>query len=197
MRRFFLIVVLLILSPPVFSEESKFSVSAYLGLYQPDLSDLNQHEFQSPISGRADVIVGAGEASENIINFGNPLPEFGPGVNGGLEFSWKLNNKYDLIVGGGTWEATSRALAEGDFFLQGQPATVVNERTAKLSYNEFYFGFRHNLIRSPKKFKGYYRLTLNEVFDIDYREDLIFLYTSGDAEGVKNQSYWNHRQQAY
>ncbi len=185
MRRLFLIIVLLTLSPQVFSEEKRFSVGVYFGLYKPDLRDLNYHEFKAPISGTADTIIGAGEAQTNIINFGNPLPEFSPGVNAGLELSWKLTDKYDFLIGGGTWEATSRALAEGDFFLQGQEATVVSERTAKLSYNEFYFGFRYNLIRSPKKFRGYYRFTLNEVFDVDYREDLIFLYTSGDAEGVK------------
>ena len=185
MLRFSLLFVLLLYLPLALSDESKLSVGTYLGLHKPDLTDLNKHEFLSPIAGNADVIIGAGEANSNEIHFPNPLPEFSPGVNAGLEFLWRLNDKYEFIVGGSTFEVTSRALAEGDFFLQGQPAEVVNERTAKLSYNEFYFGLKYNLITSPKKFKGYYRLTLNEVFDIDYREDLIFLYTSGDAEGIK------------
>lgn len=177
--------LLLIYLPAVSAEQGKMTVSTYLGLHDPTLEDLNEHEFKSPISGRADVIQETGDNINRPIIFPNPLPKFTPGVNAGLEFRWELSDKYDFIVGGGTWEVTTRALAQGNFFLQGQPADVYNERTSRLSYNEFYFGLRYNLISSPERFKGYYRLTLNEVFDIDYREDLIFLFTSGDAEGVK------------
>ena len=185
MLRLPVIVFLLFYFPVVLAEETRLSVSSYLGLHKPALEDLNQHEFKAPIAGLADLIVGTGDNITTDVFFLNPLPEFSPGVTAGLEFLWRLNDRYDFIIGGGTWEVSSRALKAGDFFLQGQPAEVVNERTAKISYNEFYFGLRYNLIRSPKKLKGYYRLTLNEVFDIDYREDLIFLFTSGDAEGVK------------
>jgi len=185
MLRKLLFLVLLLHLPPAFSEQGRLTVGTYLGLHKPALEDLNKHEFNSPISGLADVIQGTGVNQTNKIVFPNPLPEFPAGVDSGLEFIWHQNEKYDFIVGGSTWETTSRALTKGGLFLQGQPANVYNERTAKLSYNEYYFGLRYNLIRSPKKFKGYYRLTLNEVFDIDYREDLVFLFTSGDAAGVK------------
>lgn len=184
LRTLFCLLLLLYL-PPAFSEPGRLSVGVYLGFHDPALEDLNQHEFKSPIAGTAEVILGTGTNDSSAVLFPNPLPEFTPGANGGLEFMWELSDRYDFIVGGGTWEVTSRALAQGGLFLQGQPADVFNERTAKLSYNEFYFGLRYNLINSTEKFKGYYRLTLNEVFDIDYREDLIFLFTSGDAAGVK------------
>lgn len=177
--------MLLLYLPPALSEQGSLSVGVYLGLHDPALEDLNHREFKSPIAGTAEVILGTGTNDSSAVLFPNPLPEFTPGANGGLEFMWELNDRYDFIVGGGTWEVSSRALAQGGLFLQGQPADVFNERTAKLSYNEFYFGLRYNLIHSPKKVKAYYRLTLNEVFDIDYREDLIFLFTSGDAAGVK------------
>ncbi len=167
-----------------FAEPSRLSVGTYIGFHRPALEDLVDHEFKAPIAGEADVVDIDGNVKNKIL-FPNPLPKLGLGTNAGLEFLWKLNDKYDFIVGGGTWEAYSRALAAGGFFLQGQFSEVVSERTAKLSYNEFYFGFKYNLIHSPKKYKAYYRLTLNEVFDIDYREDLIFLFTSGDADGVK------------
>lgn len=185
MRRLLVILFLLVYFPAALAEDTRLSVSTYLGLHKPALEDLNQHEFKAPIAGVADLIVGTGDNITTDVFFLNPLPELSPGVTAGLEFQWSLNEKYDFIIGGGTWEVSSRALKEGDFFLQGQPADVVNERTAKVSYNEFYFGLRYNFIRTPKKLKGYYRLTLNEVFDIDYREDLIFLFTTGDAEGVK------------
>ena len=185
MRRLLVALFLPFYVSPALAEDTRLSVSTYLGLHKPALEDLNQHEFKAPIAGFADLIIGTGDNITTNVFFLNPLPELSPGVTAGLEFRWNLNEKYDFIVGGGTWEVSSRAIKEGGFFLQGQPADVVNERTAKISYNEFYFGLRHNFIRSPKNLKGYYRLTLNEVFDIDYREDLIFLFTSGDAEGVK------------
>jgi len=165
--------------------ESRLSVAPYLGVYRPGLGDLVDKEFKAPVAGIVDVIDITGSTVRSQVLFPNPLPKLGLGANAGLEFLWKLSDKYEFIVGGGTWEAYSRALAEGGFYLQGEASDVVNERTAKVSYNEFYFGFKYNLLRSPKKYKAYYRLTLNEIFDIDYREDLIFLFTSGVAEGVK------------
>jgi len=185
MRRLFIIVVLLLNSPLALAAENKLMVGTYIGLHRPALEDLSEKEFRSPVGGIADIIVDAGDNRQENFIFNNPLPNLGVGVNAGLEFLWELSDKYSFIVGGGTWESTARSLAYGSLYLQGQAGDFVNERTAKISFNEFYFGLRYNLIRSPKNFKAYYRLTLNEVFDIDYREDLIFLFTSGDAEGVK------------
>ncbi len=184
MFRLSVFVVLSLMFSQSFAEESRLSVGTYLGFHRPALEDLVDHEFKAPIAGIADVVNIDGNTQSQIL-FPNPLPKLGFGTNAGLEFAWTLNDRYDFIIGGSTWEAYVRSLAEGGFFLQGQFSEVVSERTAKISYNEFYFGFKYNLIRSPKKYKAYYRLTLNEIFDIDYREDLIFLFTSGDAAGVK------------
>jgi hypothetical protein len=184
-RSLTVIAILLLYASAAWCDPGKLSVGTYLGLHQPSLEDLNQHEFKSPLAGQADVLVEAGNSQTHALLFPNRLPGLGVGVNAGLEFLWELSDKYDFLVGGSTWEARSRAITSGGFYLQGQTADVVNERTAKLSYNEFYFGLRYNLVRSPKKYRAYYRLTLNEMFDVDYREDLVFLYTSGDAEGIK------------
>lgn len=160
-------------------------VGIYLGVHQPALEDLNDAEFKSVIGGFGTIFTDSGNNETKTLNFKNPLPDLELGVNGGLEFQWLLNEDYSFIFGGGTWEATSRAVAAGGFYVQGAAADVINERVAKLSYNEFYFGLKRNIVDINNKYKLYYRLTLNEVFDIDFREDMVFLYTAGKATGVK------------
>ena len=160
-------------------------VGVYLGVHSPALEDLNDGEFKSPIGGFATVFTDSGNNQQIALNFQNPLPDIEMGANGGLELQWLLNKDYSFLFGGSTWEATSRAVAAGGFYIQGAPADVINERVAKLSYNEFYFGLKRNIVDVDNKYKLYYRLTLNEVFDVDFREDMVFLYTSGKAVGVK------------
>lgn len=157
----------------------------YLGVHRPKLEDLNEGEFKSSIGGFATVFTDVGNNVQETLNFKNPLPELELGVNGGLEFQWLINDEYSFVFGGGTWEATSRALTSGGFYVQGAPAEVTSERVAKLSYNEFFFGLKKSIVEIDNTYKLHYRLTLNEVFDIDYREDLVFLYTAGKAAGVK------------
>lgn len=167
------------------AEERTFSVGMYMGVHRPALEELNQYEFQSPVAGTATLTNAAtgGNSGYNLY-FPNPLPELGLGTNAGLEFQWQLDRKHSVIFGGSTWEATSRASIDGLFALQGELAEVHMKRTGKMSYNEFYVGIRRNVIDEPKKYKVYYRLTLNELYDIDYREDLSFTYLSGLATGV-------------
>ena len=165
--------------------KTRLSLSTYLGLHKPSLEDLNGKEFQAPVLANATIVnFDTDTTSDQLLSFSNPLPELGVGTNAGLELQWVLNEKYALILGAGTWEASSRATAEGLFAIQGVLSEVVNERSARISYNEFYFGLRRNVIISPKKLKAYYRVTLNEMFDIDFREDFLFRYLTGPAEGV-------------
>jgi len=176
---------LLMFAVPAAAESSKFSVATYLGLHRPALEDINKKEFKAPLAGVADYVDELGVNRPTNIQFDNPLPELGAAPNAGLEFQWWLNERYVFLVGMSSWEASSRAIAKGDFFIQGKPADVVSERSARMSYNEYYFGFRYNIISKNDKYKLYYRATFNEMFDIDMREDLVFLFLSGDAAGVK------------
>jgi hypothetical protein len=167
------------------AEERTFSVGIYFGVHRPALEELNQQEFQSPVAGVATLTnASSGGNNSQSLYFTNPLPELGLGTNAGLEFQWQLDRKNSVIFGGSTWEATSRAATDGLFALQGELADVHTKRTAKMSYNEFYAGIRRYVIDEPRKYKVYYRLTLNELYDIDYREDLSFTYLTGLAQGV-------------
>lgn len=185
MTRVFSALLVLLIFVPQFAGAKDLGVGAYIGVHRPALEDLNKNEFLSPIAGFATVF---SETEDNTIirlNFKNPLPELELGVNAGLEFNWPLSDGYMFLFGGGTWEASSRGITKGGFYAQGEPADVINERVAKISYNEFYFGLRKNIGGEGTRYKAYYRLTLNEIFDVDYREDLVFLFTSGKADGVK------------
>lgn len=185
MWRLYLFVTLLFSVSLAEAEADKFSVASYLGLYRPALEDINKREFRAPTAGVADFVDEFGVNTPTRIDFPNPLPEFGMAVNSGLEFQWWMNEKLVFLVGMSSWEATSRALAKGEFFIQGGAADVVSERSARMSYNEYFFGLRYNVISGSDKYKLYYRATLNEVFDIDFREDIVFLFLTGDAAGVK------------
>lgn len=169
---------------PLLAAGKDLGVGIYLGVHSPALEDINDGEFKSPIGGFSTVFTDVGNNEQKPLNFQNPLPDLELGANGGLEFQWLLNERYSFLLGGGTWEATSRALAAGGFYIQGATADVINERVAKLSYNEFYFGLKWK-IADIDKYRLYYRLTLNEVFDVDLREDVVFLFTAGKAAGVK------------
>ena len=184
-QRCLLILLLFTSANVAVAESDRFSVTTYLGLHRPALEDVNRREFKSPMAGVADFVDELGINTPTRINFDNPLPELGAAVNSGLEFQWWLSDKFVFLVGMSSWEASSRALAKGDFFIQGQPADVVSERSARMSYNEYFFGLRYNVISKSEKFKMYYRATINEMFDIDFREDIVFLFLTGDASGVK------------
>ncbi len=186
MRKYLLFLVIpALFAAPAHVYAKELGVGVYMGVHRPALEDINDKQFKSPLAGFATVFSDAEENNVVRLNFKNPLPELELGVNAGLEFQWPLSGDYIFLFGGGTWEASSRAITKGGFYVQGEAADVINERVAKISYNEFYFGLRKDIAGKNKKYKAYYRLTLNEIFDIDYREDLVFLYTSGKADGVK------------
>lgn len=185
LRLLLLVVVTLCAAEAMAAPEKRLGVGIYIGVHKPALEDLNDAEFKSSIGGFGTLFTGSGNNVQVPLNFQNPLPSLELGTNGGLEFQWTLNDDYAFLFGGGNWEATSRAVAAGGFYIQGDPADVINERVAKLSYNEFYFGLKRNIVDVDNRYRLYYRLTLNEVFDIDFREDMVFLFTAGKAAGVK------------
>lgn len=160
-----------------------------LGIHAPKLKALNDGEFKSPIVGvgnvRPDLVEGqtpgpdtdSGDAVP--VAFGGPseLPDIGPTSNAGLEFQWIQNEKHSFIFGASSWEGyTSAELVPMRVPLQGRLRNSLFERRATLSYNEFYFGWRYNAFSRPKKFSLYTRVSLNELFDIDYRESLVFSF---------------------
>ena len=152
-RVLLLLVASVICAQAMAAANKNLGVGIYMGVHRPALEDLNNGEFKSAIGGFATVFNGQGNNETKRLNFQNPLPGFELGVNSGLEFQWRINNDYSILFGGSTWAATSRALTSGGFYLQGAPADVINERIASLSYNEFFFGVRRNVVDLEGKYK--------------------------------------------
>jgi len=170
----------------------KFSATTYLGLHKPAIDDLNKGELLSPISGTATIVDFETDlTTTQRVYFDNPLPPMNLGVNAGLELQWRLDDKWHLIFGGGTWESSSRSIREGPFAIQGAETWVENVRAVKLSYTEFFLGLRRDVITRSAGHKLYYRVTLNEIFDIDFQENLLFRYQEEPAEGVNKTILMN------
>lgn len=96
-----------------------------------------------------------------------------------------MSDKYWFLMGGGTWEGSSEGAASGILPIQGVLSRATNVRRGKLSYNEFFMGWRYNAIRRPEKRNLYYRISLHEIFDIDYREDWAFLFQDGPVQSFR------------
>jgi len=157
-------------------EASEWSFSPTAGIHVPDLQQLNEGVFRAPFSGRADLLLIGDSPTQGAFHFKNPLPSIDYGPLAGVEFQWKMSDDVWFLIGGGSWEGSSEASANGVLPLQGVLSRVTNNRRGKLSYNEFFMGWRHNVIRRPEKLNLYYRFSLHEIFDIDYREDWAFVY---------------------
>lgn len=185
-----LIISVAFFSSTCYSEEGFFkkqrrllNISPYVGYHFPDLKDLSEGLFNSPL------IVKANLTNELFIDttrdfiFHNDLPSLGPGAELGLEFEVRLSKKSSLIFGGSTWESTSESSIRTEFPLQRVLNSVVSEREISISYTQFFLGWKKTWFERPQKFRFYGSFALHEFFDVDLRERFSFLFLEGAAEG--------------
>jgi len=202
-RIILLVAAIAVASPALAADDPRWAFSLLLGGHLPDLQPLNEGLFRSPFTGEATILVregGTGGATGNTgdgttvdqndvetfgYRFENPLPNVGLGAKVGLEFQWQPNDRHGFIFGFGSWEKTAINRVTGNFPLQQHFASnVINsERRGAISYTEYTLGWRYNLLKSDK-FRLYSRLTVNEVFDIDYREDFVFYVAESQIEDL-------------
>jgi len=168
-------------------ENRDWSVSPYLGIFNPSLKLLNKGQFRAPYEGTADLVDQFGNNNNITVPFvfRTPMPELDPGPMGGLEFQWRINEKHSLLMGGASWEATSSATANGLFPVQGAFESVISQRKGDISFTEFYLGWRYNAVHKPKKHDYYFTLTLHDIFDVSYREDFSLLFLSGPPRSFR------------
>ncbi len=185
------------------ADETRWSFSFILGGHVTEMQDLNRGLYNSPLVGEATVLVreggqnvgGDGEVIDQNetevigFRFDNPLPNDTAATIGGIEFSWQPNDRHAFFIGVGTWERTSINVTSDNLPLQQfNVSNVVNsERIATVSFTEYNLGWRYSFFRRPR-FRFYTTLAIHEVFDIDYRERWVFLFTESpidDLVGVR------------
>lgn len=160
-------------------DEGRWSFSPLLGIHAPSLKVMNEGMFTAPIKYNAEIRQGDSIVPLDGQLFRNPLPAINYAPLAGVEFQWQMNQKHAFLIGGTTWEGASESRVNGQFPIQGEMSPTVNDRRAKLSYNDFFFGWKYKAISLPDKSNLYFRLALHEIFDIDYREDWVFNFPQG------------------
>jgi hypothetical protein len=163
-------------------EEGKvWSVSPYVGFYQPSLKALNRGEFKAPYEGTAQFIDPVANNSENTFSYDTPLAPFNPATPVGVEFQYRFNDRHSLLIGAANWQATTSTTSTGDFPIQGALEAVDALRKAELSFTEYYLGWRYDLWPRPGTFRLYLAGSLHQLYDINYREDFTGIFLSGDV----------------
>jgi len=183
---FRLIVLLMIcfLYVPAQAADWKWSVSPLLGVYSPQMGDLYNKEFQAPLPGKGGIVVDEEASVDYNFTVENPLPRIRFATEAGIELQLEFNEKNRLLIGMGSWEGVSTSVIRTEMPFQGELSRLVYERSGRISTTQYFIGLRHDLINKGKR-RLYLRTTLNEIMDVDYKEDLTFAFTSGPAEGFK------------
>ncbi|MDH5694678.1 MAG: hypothetical protein OEZ47_16400, partial [Gammaproteobacteria bacterium] len=173
------------------SEGWIFSPSA--GISNPALGDIYQYVFNAPFIGKATIQTDAPQDSTGEVTFPsqkfffeNPLPRSGFKPEGGLEFRRVFGGQHDFIVGVSTWETVSKSVTNVVFPIEGQSLNeAIYERRGTFSYTQYYLGWRFYLGERTRRFNLYLGTSLHELFDIDYKENHVFDFISGEPAGFK------------
>ncbi len=166
-------------------KERTWTVSPMLGLFSPRLSLLNDGEFRSQMPGRGRIILpdsGVNLDFEFIVD--NPLPAIRYGSDAGAEIGFRINERHGLFFGMSSWEATSTGVIVTEMPFQGTLSKTLYERSGKISYTQFYLGWRWRFLQRDR-FSLHSLLSLHELYDIDYKEDLVFAFLDGPATSFK------------
>lgn len=194
-----------LVAPAGFCEdEPHWGFSIIIGGHLPNLTALNKGLYNSKLVGDAEVLLyeaqlgsqsgqtgqtGTGEVIDQNITetqpfeFDNPLPETNLSSHAGVEFLWHANDRHSFILGTGSMEnvATNRVIGNipmQQYFVRN---TVLSEHRAKISYTEYTLGWRYDWLRKSK-LKLYTRLSVHEVFDIDFRDDFSFTFLASPID---------------
>ena len=108
-----------------------------LGIYSPQLGDLNKGEFRSPLPGTGGVIIDAEASVDYGFIIHNPLPEIRFASEAGIELQLELDKKNSLLFGIGTWEGISTSIVQSEIPFQGELSQVIYERSGRVSTTQY------------------------------------------------------------
>lgn len=167
-------------------DEGKWSVTPLLGVSSPSLSDVNDGVFKAPILWSGNIIVQpSGVSQPENITIINPLPKIRYGTQAGVEIAYDVNSSNAVVLGYSTWEGSSSSTTRTVLPFQGIFSQVFYQRSGSFSYNSFSLGWRHKLFADEGKWRLNTQVALRELFDIDYRETMVFLFQTGPAQSFK------------
>jgi hypothetical protein len=167
------------------ADEPRWNVSPVLGIHSPRLTALNDGEFKAPLPGRGRLIFDQADAGQDFdFVIQNALPNMRNGTEGGLEIGFRLDERNTFFFGASVWESGATSSVRTEMPFQGTMTPVGYERSARMSYFQYFLGWQRTLLSEAKKFRLHGRIALHEMFDIDYREDLVFGFDTG-AETFK------------
>lgn len=185
-------------SPAAWALDERWSVSFTLGGHLPSLGHLDNGLYKAPFLGTATILVregstggggGDGEDANETetlpFRYDNEIGSVGVMPFGGVEFTWHANDRHAFIFGLGSMEHVSSGRNLGNLPVQQYFASnvVEGERRGKISYNEYTLGWRYTFHRR-NNFRMYSRMTIHEVFDIDYREEWTFLFIDSPIDDL-------------
>lgn len=186
--RFAWALVLLLLSGtcPAKDGDRKWSFTPLIGVSSPSLSKLNNGLFRSPLIWSGNVVTQPSGASQTEnITVRNPLPKLRYGAKLGLEVAYDITGRDAIEFGYSTWDSSSTSTSQVVLPFQGQFNDVFFERTGDFQYNSFHLGWRHRIYGDHGKWRINTHFGLRELFDIDYRENMVFLFQTGPTQSFK------------
>ena len=146
----------------------------------------------APTPGLGRIILDAGEAGQDFeFIFTNALPEMKFGTEAGIELGtyWMIAIPCSSAPVPGRVARVPPCVRKFRF----RSLTPVGfERSARMSYFQYFLGWQRTLLSEAKKFKLHGRLAMHQVFDIDYKEDMVFGFDTG-TETSSGSLSWSPR----
>ncbi|MBI5450431.1 MAG: hypothetical protein HY940_03650 [Gammaproteobacteria bacterium] len=156
-----------------------------LGIASPEFHDLGKYEFKADMPSAGNIIL---DNETNIrVDFMlvNDLPRISYGTLAGAEISTQLDDRNDVIFGLSSWEGGSGSRVRVKIPFQGVMSDTAFERTGNISYTQYSLGWRHYYMNNNAAWRWSYKLAVHEIFDIDFKERMVFAFASGPAAGFK------------
>jgi len=166
-------------------EKPRWSVSPMLGIYQPVLSGLNGAEFAANIPGKGDIVIDEESSVSFDFELRNPLSDIRFGTESGVELELFINANDSMIFGISSWEGLTTSAVRTEMPFQGTINSIAFERSANVSFTQYYLGWKHTIFSKPNDYRVYSRVTMHELFDVDFKEDLIFSFDGGAGDSFK------------